>query len=116
MVSSNMLERLLTARAGWTVVVAIATLIAIGRVQPVRAGRTFTRQLAEKFGLLVPRPEPLSETERLPVPPHRPMPWWRRFLALAGTGALSLVVGVLVAVVVAASVIWLVGTITGRLK
>jgi hypothetical protein len=111
-----MLERLLTARAGWTVTVAIAVLVAVGRVKPVRAGRTFTRQLGEKLGLVPPRPEELVEAVRLPVPEYRPPSWSRRLLSLTGVGVLGVTLGLVITVLLGGSAIWLVGTLTGRLK
>lgn len=111
-----MLERLLTARAGWTVAVAVAVLILLGRVKPVRAGRSFTRQVVEKLGILPTRPEPLSGTHRLAVAHYRPPSLLRRASSTVGIGVMSVVVGVLVALVVGGSAIWLFTSLSGRLK
>lgn len=107
-------------RSGWTVAVAIALLVAIGLVKPVRATGTFTRRAWEKFpGLrpwLHPRIETPQETDRLPVALYVRPSWLRRLASLTAGAALSVLVAALVALVLAAGAIWFISTLTGRLK
>lgn len=118
--SSSILEQILTVRSGWTVAVAIALLIAIGLVKPVRATGTFTRRAWEKFpGLrpwLHPQIETPRETERLPVPLYARPTLLRRMVSLTAGAALSVLLAALAALVLAAGSIWFISTLTGRLK
>lgn len=94
--------------------------MAIGVVKPVRPTGEFTRRAWEKFpGLrpwLRPRVEAPTETERLAVRLYA-RPTWRRRLGAVGAGALlSLLLGALTALLLAASAIWFISSLTGRLQ
>jgi hypothetical protein len=118
--SSAILQQLLTARAGWTVAIALALLVAIGVVKPVRATGSFAQRVWENFPglrpLLRPRVEPPAQVEHLPVVLYRRPRLLRRLLAGVGGLALSLVTGALLAIVLGAGAIWLITNLTGRLR
>lgn len=120
MLSSSILKELLTVRAGWTVGIAVALLVAIGLVKPVRANGGFAQRAWEIFpGLrpwLRPRPDLPLPVEHAPVELYRRTALWRRGVSLLGGIALSIVVGTLIAIVIGASAVWFVSTLTGRLK
>jgi hypothetical protein len=118
--SSSILNQLLTVRSGWTVAVALALLVAIGVVKPVRPTGEFARRAWEKFpGLrpwLRPRVEVPLDTERRTVQLYARPSWQRRVASLGGGVLLSLLIGALVALVLAASAIWFLSSLTGRLQ
>jgi hypothetical protein len=117
--SSSILKQILTVRSGWTVAVAIALLVALGLVKPVRATGTLTRRAWEKFpGLrpwLHPHVEVPLETDRIPAELYARPSWWRRLFALSAGTALSLLLGALIALSIGAAAIWFISTLTGRL-
>jgi hypothetical protein len=47
------------------------------------------------------RPPTVQVVEQRPVRRYRPPPWWQRLAALGGTGAIGVVVGAVVAVILA---------------
>ena len=99
---------------------AVALLIAIGLVKPVRARGSFAQRAWEKFPALRPwlhhRTDPPLRPERLATELYAAPVWWRRTLSLLGGAVLSIVVGVVAAVVVGSAAIWVIGSLTGRLK
>jgi len=118
--SSVILKELLTVRAGWTLGVAVALVVAIGLVKPVRANGGFAQRAWEMFpGLrpwLRPRIEIPVPVEHLPVELYTRPPLWRRGLALLLGIVLSIVVGTLIAIAVGAGAVWFVSSLIGRLK
>lgn len=115
-----MLKELLTVRAGWTIAVSVAVLVAIGLVKPVRATGGFAQRASEIFPALRPWLRPRIQVplpvEHLPAQLYVRPPLWRRALSLLGGALLSVVVGVLCAVVVGALAVWFVSSLIGRLK
>ena len=81
---------------------------------------SFAQRAAEFLPGLRPwvyRPaEPVLPVDRQPVVLYRRPGPVRRLLSLVGTTVLGLVVGLVLAVVLAAAAVWLVGSVTGRLK
>jgi hypothetical protein len=114
------LKELLTVRAGWTVGIAVALLVAIGLVKPVRAGGGFAQRASEMFPVLRPWLRPRMEVP-LPVE-HRaaalysPTPWWKRLMSLLVGALLSVLVGTLIAIAVGGTAVWIVSSLIGRLQ
>lgn len=105
---------------GWTLGAVLVVLILAGRAKPVRAMGSFALRAWENFpGLrpwLQPRPEPAVLVHRRPVPLYRRPTTLRRVLSMLAVAVLGVAVAIVVAVALGASAIWLVGSITGRLK
>ena len=117
---SAILKTLLFDRPGWTVAIALALLVAIGLVKPVRASGSFAQRAWENFpGLrpwIRPRLEPQFEVDHLPVELYARPVWWRRLLSLSWALVLAIVAGVLLALVLGVVAIGLVSALTGRLR
>jgi hypothetical protein len=98
-------------------IAALLALVALDRRQPARRQR-----LAPRGGPL-PQPPAVGGARRAPGPAavvqeapatrYKRTPLWRRLLAVVGLGAISAILGALLAIVVAAAVIaamlWLAG-------
>jgi len=100
--------------------VAVALLIVIGLVKPVRARGSFAQRAWENFPALRPwvrpRLDPPVHTERTATELYVTPTWWRRMLSLVGGAALTVVVGVVCAVIIGGAAIWFIGSLMGRLK
>lgn len=118
--SSSILHTLLVDHPAWTIGFSLVALILLGRAKPVRAMGRFAPRVWENFpGLrpwLTPRPQAVHPVEHRPVSLYRGPGPVRRFAALVSTAALGIVIGVVAAVLLSALAIWLVGSVTGRLK
>jgi hypothetical protein len=113
--SSNIVSWVVSRWSGWTVGVAIAVLILIGRVKPVRGGPSLTQRVRQNVSG-DPSVEPMLELERLPDQLEAPRPWWRRGLAGLATAALAVALGAVVAFSIGLGAVWLVSNLAGRLK
>ena len=98
----------------------MALLVVLGIVKPVRAGRSFAQRAWEIFPALRPwlrPPYPLPlVTDRRPTELYSAPSWWRRSLSLLTSAALSVVTGLVGAVLIATAAIWVIRSLTGRLK
>jgi hypothetical protein len=118
--SSTILQALLVDHPGWTLGAVLVVLILAGRAKPVRALGSFALRARENFpGLrpwLQPSPEPVVLVDRRPVPLYRRPTALRRAVSMVAVAVVGIAAAIVVAVVLGASAIWLVGSVTGRLK
>jgi hypothetical protein len=72
--------------------------------------------MLEKVPGVRPRVIPRLEVVHLPTPLHKRTPVWRRAIAVVGSGAISVMTGAMLALIIGASAVWFVTTLTSRLK
>jgi small neutral amino acid transporter SnatA (MarC family) len=101
----------LTTASGWIAGLAIVALIAAGWRKPARATADPARALRRPTSRRAPVP-----VAALPTPLYRGPRWWRRMWAVAAGSTLSIVVGALMAIAIAATVSWTVVTLTSMLR
>jgi hypothetical protein len=89
---------------------AIVALIAAGWRKPARATPAFGRARR------VPRRAPGVVVLEGAAPIHRGTPWWRRVIAVFGSGIIAVVIGAVIATVTAAGVAFAVVTLTTMLR
>jgi hypothetical protein len=85
----------------WAAIVAGAAvlfLVAIDHRKPARRRAVAQTRAVPVVGR---RPPMVQVVEQLPVRRHKRTPWWRRLLALFGTGAIGVVTGAVLAVILA---------------
>jgi hypothetical protein len=114
--SSSIVQQALTERVGWTVVVAVLVLVVLGRTKPVRGKRPLLRRGWEKLPGVRPRVAPRLEIQYQPTALYRRPGVVRRGVSLVGSGVISVVLGAVLALVVGASAVWAVTSLTGRLR
>jgi hypothetical protein len=95
-------------RAAWFGIGAVLLLVVLGRVKPAKNRRITVRGLRP-----VPRDLVVEQTE---VPLYRRPPVWQRLLSFLGLGALSTVMGALLAIGLSLLAIFVVTTLTSLLK
>jgi hypothetical protein len=88
----------LTTACAWIAGLAVVALIASGWRKPARATPAFTR--ARRF----PRRGAAVAVLDGAAPIHAGTPWWRRILAVFGSGVIAVVMGAVLATVTAVGV------------
>jgi hypothetical protein len=109
-------ERALTEQVGWTVGIAVAVLVVLGRVKTVRGKHPMWRRAWWKLPGVRPRVVPRLEVQHLPTPLYRRPPLWRKVMSAGAGAVISVVMGAMLALAIGASAVWAVTTLTGKLK
>lgn len=87
----------------WASLVAglcLLLLVAIDHRKPARR-----RKIASRGGTGVKRAPVTRTVEHLPTRPYKRTPLWRRFLSLGGLGVLGVVMGALLAIALAGTIV-----------
>ena len=101
----------LTTASAWIAGLAIVALIATGWRKPARATPALPARDARHVAS--PGVDDLLEDA---APIHRGTPWWRRIVAVFGSSVIAVVIGAVLATVVAVGVAWTVITLTTMLR
>jgi hypothetical protein len=101
----------LTTASAWIAGLAIVALVASGWRKPARATPAFARARRSSR-------RPTSGVELLEdaVPIHRGTPWWRRTVAVFGSSVIAVVMGAVLATIVAVGIAYSVITLTTMLR